>query len=328
MNKVAYVTDVISYFHLLSAVGYCLKEQVEVLHIYTLPDLNGVYHIEDSNYVVGSLLLKIERQGINGFPYKEIRRRKHEDKKRKSTIFYIGHHTYNKSIVKGVFGGENIKYFSFEEGVGSYSNFSYYLSVCKRENIKFPVAKYIMKKILGSAIFVDCKYSVLNENSDENDVSAFRESATLLGEILMPDSPSPEYNGYEKIALFISSPFHLLKILTEEEYLNVLEEVFARLSGQGYRCLYKPHPLESDYSLAKKIGFDVWQDCAIEMGLAKLNPDICIGFNSGSLISASKVFGIPSYHLLDSMPENVNRRDLMPRNIFKVFNKYVRCFDG
>lgn len=321
----AVITDVITYFHLASALSFCLKNGVTQVLVFVIPGMSGKYLVPTGKFRVVGMTVHIIEQGRfgKGKPcgamlalLTRLARRalgKHSDR-------YLGHHSYFKPNGLASRYVSSARTFSFEEGVGTYGTLAHHVRVARREGIKFPFLKFVIKKALGTGVFVDTRWTpMLFEN--ESDLwplkTVFSAFPQAFGFAFESDLEGAKGEG---VMLFFTAPFVELGILSRQEYSNLLRRISESLAQDGIRVLFKPHPLEQDWSDEFP---SLRTRAPSEVAIPMVKPACVGGFSTGALITAKLIFKLNAYSFNSFLPSAAREQLRIEGPIARLFSSHV-----
>lgn len=324
----AVITDVITYFHLASALSFCLKSGVTQVLVFVIPGMAGKYLVPTGKYrVVGMTVLIVEQGRFSrGNPcgaMLALLTRLFTRARRKQPDRYLGHHSYFKPNGLASRYVSSARTFSFEEGLGTYGTLAHHVRVARREGIKFPFLKFVIKKALGTGVFVDTRWTPMLFET-ESDLwplkTVFSAFPQAFGFAFESDL---EGSGGERVMLFFTAPFVELGILSRHEYSNLLRRISEALAQDGIRVLFKPHPLEQDWSDE----FPSLRTTApSEVAIPMLNPACVGGFSTGALITAKLIFKLNAFSFNSFLPAAAREQLRIEGPMARLFSSYVTEF--
>jgi hypothetical protein len=332
-----YVFDVITPFHLISSLAFCLSKgrRGDVVSVNIIPGMKGDLLLDEADFITSSgIRVLINKQkrcaGIKGIFSFFLHRYLWIEEDAEHCI-YIGHHTYFKPSVLFFllerYRGKKIIVFSFEEGVGSYNSLSQEKAIAKREGKKFFFLKYFLKKILGRFPFVDINWGVIKRAAKtKSDIQDYhRESAREIGVNLYPSYinsgvQSIYNNKKNKKVLFFTSPLVELGLLRKEEYSEFMESVKRYFEKKMIDMYVKPHPLDvQDYS-SKFPGEQLVKTAMpSEVHLMMHHYHFVAGVNSGALLTANVMYGIRAINFYNMLPTTAKNELMLGSELEKIF---------
>lgn len=332
----AVVTDVISAFHIISSISFCLsRPEITELEVHLNKNINGSYLIEQGLLSGTRLELSI-KYSDSGLPnrlllWKFLAFTANRFLKRniKNPRLYVGHHSYFKPTVMGKLESISFQTFSFEEGIGSYSGIMHHIKSAKLIGIRYPAIKFLLRKILASSIWVDYKWGVIDKTGNL-EVKYYKEAIAEFSGLTRDGSfLFPKLSKWEDVGVvFFSSPLVELKLLPKESYADILLKIKGNFESLGLSMKIKPHPLESDVSYLEEVGFDIEKgNYPAEVLLMRAKPQIVAGFNSGSLIIANKLFGIRAISFISFLPDVVIKKVTLQGSLGRIFNSCVEAVE-
>lgn len=328
--KKAIITDVITYFHLASALSFCLKMGVSSVLVLVRPGMDGVLHLRPGVYSISGLRVRIQAQrDINAGnvcdAFLALCKRLVSLVKKGSGDMLIGHHTYFKpGSITAKYSG-NATTFSFEEGLGTYGNLAHHLKVSKRERLSFPRTKFYLKKLLNTPIFADESWRPLYVESVE-DLSLLRKVFHSLPNAfdLTLSVNKNAGDGYKKrTMLFFTAPLVELGLIDRDEYHSVLSQIERSLLAKGVEVVFKPHPLE-EWLDSKFTYLDA--KVPSEVVVSAFEPDYVGGFSTGALITSRLIFGITAISFNSFLPERLRTEVALEGDIAELFNRHVEIY--
>lgn len=331
-----YVFDVITPFHLISSLAFCLSKgrRGDIVSVNIIPSMKGKLLLEEADFVTNSgirVLIKKQRNcaGVKSILSFFLYRYLWVEKAAEYCI-YIGHHTYFKPSVLLFllerYRGKRIIVFSFEEGVGSYNSLSQEKAIAKREGKKFFFIKYVLKKILGRFPFVDINWGVIQRVSQTKDNIQYwhREAAREIGINLYPNdivnSMQVVDNDRYKRVLFFTSPLVELGLLKEEDHRKLIINVKCYFEKKMIDMYVKPHPLDTqDYSSEFTGEKLIISTMPSEIHLMMHHYNYVAGVNSGALVTANAMYGIQAINFYNMLPKKAKNELRLGCELEKIF---------
>ncbi|XEG71207.1 polysialyltransferase family glycosyltransferase [Pseudomonas sp. abacavir_1] len=332
MSK-AIVTDIISGFHLIGVVNFCLNQgDIREIDAHLIGNMNNEYLLPEGLILTKRLKINIIHSHTNTTPsifdfLKHTWKRLTNRTKAELPVTWLGHHSYFKpSLVNYIdIKNSNVRCFAFEEGIGSYGGLLHHIKASYREKKTFPILKYLARSILRSSIWID-KYSrTLNSSQGtnrtlSNAVSEISESTWANG--------TPVYTVSQQISsnaiILFTSPFVELGILSKQQYRVLLAEVNNYVRQNNRSLVIKPHPLErSIRDIAPTEVEIIDSKVPAEVLIKKLEPQNVAGFNSGALITASLTLKKKSINLSHKLPAEAIKKIKLDPSLEKLFKDFV-----
>lgn len=332
--KRAVVIDVASHYQLLCAISYCAFKQINDLTVHIIPNMNGIFMLSEGLFQVGGVSVRVVHQvKSGGWAEKFVRffLLRIFERGTQSNSTFLGHHSYFKPQGLRFVDEQHLTTFSIEEGIGTHGNLRHHLRAARLEGLRFPIAKYCLKKVLSKRIFVDECWGFINDrkspgrNGDHlvDTVKKLVHARWESGQLVY--SSFSLASADEGKAVIFSSPLVRLGIVSAKNYKEIIEAAVRILRSQGAVEVYvKPHPVEHD--------FQIYDECGIKLIPAQLPGEIVlgatswgsvVGFNSGILILAKKVFGYDSYSLNNLVPADTREKVALEGELGGLFDSYV-----
>lgn len=340
MNKF-FSFDVITPFHLISALSFCLSKAKsgDCIFLYYIKNMNGDYFFRDTSFETSDgVTVLIKRQEVvsrKPMYFYFILSKTLGFFKKKRVNFFVGHHTYFKPTIFKYFDENlvsgNVYTFSFEEGIGSYNGFLQEKAVAKRENKNFFLLKYILKKILSCSFFVDYKWGLIDpslENKELPKLLHLKASSLIKSEIFSDDDDvGLNIKCKNRAVLYFSTPLVRLGVLTKNEYFLFLSFVKSFFEEKGCYVYFKLHPLENKDDFE---GMDY--SCLLttkkpaEMLVMESNFLYVAGVNSGAMITSSIMKGVKAINFYDALPIKAKGEFKLNKSLQAVFDEYAPSY--
>lgn len=340
MNKF-FSFDVITPFHFISTMSFCLSKAKagDIIFIYYIRNMNGGYFFRNASFdTPEGVHVCLKRQEVVSekvMIFDFILSRVVRLFRRSEVNFFVGHHTYFKPTVfkyiDEALAGVNIYTFTFEEGVGSYNGFLQEKAVAKRENKKFFAFKYFLKKVLSCNLFVDYKWGLIKPSLENKELSKklhFKASSLMEKEFFSDDESSDfDLKCESRAALYFSTPFVKLGVLTKDEYSLFLSFVQSYFEGKGCCVYFKLHPLESKGDLK---GIDssyiLTTNKPAEILVMKKDFLYVAGVNSGAMITTSIMKGVKAINFYDALPIKAKEKFKLNEKLQTVFDRHAPSY--
>ncbi|MEQ5857774.1 alpha-2,8-polysialyltransferase family protein [Halomonas sp. EF61] len=349
-NNKFYIFDLVTTYHLISALSFCISKSCkgDEIVVYYIEDMDGKYQFSDISFISDSgVLISLRKQKkLNGFYWTIVPfvNRLLSFRETRSSI-YLGHHTYYKPTVaryldkKELMLGRKFFTFGFEEGVGTYNGFSQEKDVALREKKKYFLAKFVLKKILRSRLFLDFKWGLLKDKSEEVD-KCYKSAASIVLNNLYS-----ELNGLKgtKLAdlsnkvVYFTTPFVKIDLMSNEEYNDFFCRVVKYFEENNIPLVIKPHPLD-DFSYEDIApNADVIESSApAEIMMLGFNVKMVAGVNSTALVTASCLYDCHAINMVDFLPEKTRNRlnlgvelqSIFDNNTSRVDEEHFSCSRG
>ncbi|WP_348815920.1 alpha-2,8-polysialyltransferase family protein [Halomonas sp. H10-59] len=337
--KKFYIFDIITTFHLISALAFCFSKanRGDVVTAYYVKDMDSKYQLSDFEFVdEQGVFIRIKKQekhtGVLTI-ITPIWRRFKACGELDLTV-YLGHHTYYKPSVTQMIEDFyllprcNFKSFSFEEGIGTYNSYAQERGVAIREKKRFFAVKFILKKILKSKLFLDYEWGIF---SRKNGARRYYQKSVdaILNYYYLPRKKIEEINNLINInisdrVLYFTSPFVRVGVMSDHEYRLFFKDVVDYFKRRGTLLAIKPHPLDNFcYSEVAPEALVVDIDMPAELMIKKFNITKVAGINSTALLTASLIFNCSSINLVELLPESVKKNIALGNNLEEIFERVV-----
>lgn len=339
------LSDVISFYHLLSGVsyGFYKKEAMREVKIILLKNSREEYLLPEGKIHINGCALEIKYS------------KKESSWAMKFIIFmlaravrlvwcgsqvdavFLGHHTYFKPSTLQLLTLKEIwslHTFAFEEGVGTYGGLKHHIRAAAREGRRFPILKYLFRRFLQAKIFLDERWGAIGGRHDSSEVITSHNKALELLDILY-DNTFPRMglnlsntDDSIKRAIFFTTPLVEIGVLSQYEYMQVLTKIKNRLNSLGFTVYFKLHPTEcvaaaKDYDNLLFLGSKL----PAELLLYKVKPDLVAGFNSGALILAKYIFALNAIECLDILPVEAANKLRYSDDLELLFKRAVKSIN-
>ena len=322
-------SDVITYYHLASIVSFCIANNVGELEVRAIQSMNGEKLLKEGVFVLDGLRVRIcygskENETLSCSLFVVLSRLFSLVSDRSSQT-WIGHHSYFKPNYIASRYISRAKTFSFEEGIGTFGSLGYHRNVARRENHKFPILKFMTKKILSSRLFVDYPWYPVAEN-DPKKIAFLKKSFELIGfEIFQGLADELKSFSGKPVVVILGAPLVRLGLIDGKEYEDVLSRLVSKIESNGCLPVYKAHHLEIIDGI-KLFDSILKTPAPAEVLVSVIAPKSVVGFSSGALISSSKIFGVEAYNATSLLPENVREAISIDGHLRKIFDSCVLEF--
>lgn len=244
-------------------------------------------------------------------------------------------------IIPALFRRNHFKKISFvliDEGIGSYRDNKFWNSIISKKTFCQFYIRDITKKILKflyvwlftndiqNFFLFTLDYSSNNLIKNKEVIEAYRKYFLSEKEINEKETKRVENNS--KKILFISSCLDRLCNLPDSNgfYTNLFEKVSQRFhDGNIY---FKPHPIELN-NVLKLDSFsriDIITDkISVESLLEKYRFDYVLGFDSTALFSSALFFDIPTFTLVDWLPDELIKKEYFEH--IQMYKKNIEKID-
>jgi len=250
--------------------------------------------------------------------------------------YIIGHSRVNLKLIahlyqQGIVGWNTaFSIVVFDEGIGSYGNFSYLFKAYLRQSkavwwhrllylFVYPVNQIVLR--LRSFIDINWRLIKITRNGlEENSVAIckYREYfCSTVGSYRRQDG---------EMVLLITQPLVELGLIEAEEYFNVLSKLVLETKQLGYSLYIKIHPSENAMKY-RALGIDlIGCNSPVEILIAELKPLFVFGLTSTALINCKLIMGRDSYSILSLFKKNKSMLQLINDDyrIKKIFKHYVK----
>lgn len=324
--------DVVSEFHLLGIILYAFKnESIKEVNIHAQISQSGKKNLQEGSFAINEKIINIKYDNLNFSKWQLfknlIRLIFRRVVNNNFSVVHVGHHTYVKPVF--VVKKNKIKTFTYEEGVGTYGNFIHHFKVHQREGKKYYFLKTVTKFFLRNDFFVDERVNLLHFKNIEDrkcmaDAMAKLIESEFVSKFIFSDSSFALPLGS---VIFFGSPFVKLKIMSEDEYLLVMERILSKLKKYSPEVYYKPHPLEVDCCYMPRVPAILLSDYKFpELRLLLEQPSVVSGFSSTILIFANHFCRSIVYSFNQFLPPRVQKMVVVNGEIAQVMSK-IQCHD-
>ncbi|WFE72461.1 polysialyltransferase family glycosyltransferase [Halomonas sp. M1] len=331
MPNTYHAFDVISPFHAISSLSYCLYQSSanDSITLHIVPAMHGQYLLKECSFMTLSgvhveLVHQTKRSIGLGVFGSLLRRWMPKGSQNSENSVFLGHHTYFKPTVLKYLSkstAPHIKTFAFEEGIGSYHTLTQEREVSLREGKRFYMVKFFLKRLLATKLFLDQRWGLLNSADNENvrywHTLAVTELARNLyaeeGESSVPDG-----------VLFFTSPLVCLGLLNNQENEELIIKIRTFLKHRGKMLYIKPHPLDQQvYEHLVEPGCVVNTQAPAEVHLIQHRYAAVAGVNSGALLTASMMFNVRAINFCSWLPRLAQQKLLLGPNLQTLFTQYT-----
>ncbi|QEA39593.1 hypothetical protein FGL86_11240 [Pistricoccus aurantiacus] len=333
-----YVFDIITPFHLISSLAFCLSKgrQGDLINVNIIPSMKGDLLLEEADFITTSgIRVIIKKQeccaGIKDLFSFFLHRYLRFEKVTESCI-YIGHHTYFKPsslfFLKEKYKGKALKTFSFEEGIGSYSSLKQEKEVALREGKKFYFLKFFLKKIFSTRFFLNFKWGVIGASdfSKKEVKKKYTEACLVLKKsiFLNDEKKRSVVHNNNPMVIFFSSPLVELGVLSQPEFFLILKNIENIFLEKGVVMYVKAHPLEYSNVSKRFKGFRLYNtEMPAEIALIDSACKYVAGFNSGALITVPILTGIEAINFYELLPEKAKKKLALNKELKKIFCEHA-----
>tara|TARA_R110002095_G_scaffold177702_1_gene155031 strand:- start:320 stop:1411 length:1092 start_codon:yes stop_codon:yes gene_type:complete len=329
-QRKAYVSDLITYYHLASVISYCIYNKINDLEVFAITSMNGDRLLKEGFYVLGGIRIRIsycagKKTSIINVVFAVISRIRFRVSKVHSDA-WIGHHSYFKPNWIANEYGSKANTFSFEEGIGTFGNLSYHRNVARREDSRFPVLKFITKKMLSTKFFVDSFWFPMAED-DEVKIRVLKQAFELIGrEFFKSLACELESFSNKPIVVILGAPLVRLGLIEAEEYKKILMDLVSRINLLGCFPVYKAHHLETAIDIHPS-GIVLRTSAPAEVLISMLSTKWVVGFSSSALISTSKIFNVDAYNAANLLPAPARNAIGLDGSLKSIFDSCVSDFE-